>query len=78
MIEAGDQITQIIYIKTSPKMVVYLQALFEIYESVAIVKTIDVEKSILALITTIDYKELCLNILESVKEYVKFELILEE
>ena len=75
MIVDGDSITCILKVKTNPKNVVFIQALFEIHENIAVVKTVDLENSVLALITTTDYKELCLNILESVKDQINFELI---
>ena len=65
-----DSDTHILYLKVPGSKVVYLQGIFEIYEGVGTVRTLDIKKSLVSVLTTTDMLSECFNILESIKDEV--------
>jgi hypothetical protein len=62
-----DSSTLALYLELAPSKVVLFQAIFESYEGVATVRTVDKEGSLVCLLTTKEMLSECLNILDSVR-----------
>jgi hypothetical protein len=58
---------QAIYLETPPEHIAYLKFIFESYEEVGIIRTIDRKKSIIVLLAMDDFAETARKILNSVK-----------
>ena len=65
-----DSQAEALYLTVPPARVVLLQALFESYEGVALVRTLDTAASLMCVCTTPSQREVCTRILESVKESI--------
>jgi len=63
-----DPTTLALYLELTPSKVVLFQAIFESYEGVATVRTVDKEGSLVCLLTTPDMLQECFRILDSVRE----------
>ena len=72
-IQALDPVTFAIYLKAPPAKVVLLQALFENYEGVATIRTLDIKKSLLSVLCTASMLPDTLKILEALKPLVAWE-----
>lgn len=61
---------QEIFLETPPEHIAYLKFIFESYEEVGIVRTVDRRKAIIVLLTTPDYTLVAREILLSLKQEV--------
>ena len=68
-----DPETIIMYLRCPGTDVVLLQAHFDIYESVAIIRTLDIKLSLVSVITTPTMLQDCLHVLEGIKPQVRWE-----
>lgn len=75
LVDTLDEVTSCIYLKVPEKKVVFMQSIFEIYDGVATVRTLDIKNSLICIIVPNTNLELCLEILESIKNDVGFEFI---
>ena len=66
-LEQLDDGSVAIYLYTPGPKVVLLQAYFELYECVGVVRTLDIRSSLVCVVTTSSLLEDCLEILEQVK-----------
>jgi Domain of unknown function (DUF4911) len=59
-----------IYLETLPEHIAYVKFIFESYEEVGIIRTVDRKKAIIVLLATDDFLETARNILDSIKRDV--------
>jgi hypothetical protein len=59
-----------IYIETRPEHIAYIKFIFESYEEVGIIRTVDRRKATLVLLATPDFAQVARQILLSLKEEV--------
>ena len=69
-IQFRDPQTAIIYIEVPPQKVVLFQAFFELYEGLGLVRTLDLKKNLLCVITTTSQIEYCLQALLELKSEI--------
>lgn len=62
-----DSVMQAIYLELPESKVVLLQAIFEMYEGLGLVRTLDREKSFVCVLTSKDLLTDCKNLLGSIK-----------
>lgn len=74
-IEHIDEGTVAIYLRVPGEHVVLLQALVECHEGIGLVRTLSIRKSLVTVLTTPSMRETCLELLESLKAEVAWELI---
>lgn len=65
--EQVDELTHIIYLEVPGSKVVLLQAIFELYEGVGTVRTLDIKRSLVCILTTPDMLPHCLMILDAIE-----------
>ena len=75
VIDNIDEGTRAIYISVPGENVVLLQALVESYEGVAIVRTLNIRKSLVCLLTTPSMLEDTLKVLESLQPLLGWRFI---
>ena len=68
LVDQIDPGTCVIYLLVNGEDVVKLQAFFELYEGVAIVRTLSIRESLVAVITTPSMLNDCIKILEEIKQ----------
>ncbi len=68
--EELDSHTLAIYLEVPGNKVVLLQGIFENYEGLATVRTLDIRKSLVCILTTRSVREDCMAALEGIKELV--------
>lgn len=73
-----DDLTSCIYLKIPQEKVVLLQSFFEIYEGIATVRTLDIKNRIVCLIVPNCNLDICFEILENIKEDIKYEVASQE
>lgn len=71
-VEQTDDHTVIIYLDVPGSNVVMLQGYFELYEGVGLVRTLDIKRSLVCIITTPSLKGECLKILDEIRDVVKW------
>jgi hypothetical protein len=59
-----------IYLETLPEHIAYVKFIFESYEEVGIIRTVDRKKAIIVLLAMEDFLETARNILDSIKHDV--------
>ncbi|MGE5220262.1 MAG: DUF4911 domain-containing protein [Chloroflexota bacterium] len=64
-----------IYLELSPADIAYVKFLFESYEEVGIIRTVDREKAVVVLLAMTDFLDVARNILESIKKDVRLREI---
>ena len=69
-IEELDSHTYAIYLEVPGSKVVLLQSLFENYEGLGTVRTLDIRKSLVCILTTSSLKEDCLRALSEMRNLV--------
>ena len=69
-----DDIAVAIYLEVPASKVVVFQAFFDIYEAIGFVRTIDLRRSMLAVVTTKDCLEDCCSLLEAIKGMVPWRI----
>jgi hypothetical protein len=70
LVDQLDDQTQAIYLQVPGEDVVKLQAFFEQYEGLGIVRTLSIKKSLIAIITTPSMLNDCFRLLEDLKEQI--------
>ena len=70
-----DGIAVAVYLEVPGSKVVLFQAFFDIYEDVGFVRTIDIKRSRVCVVTTKDLFPKCKEILESIKSNVPWRLV---
>jgi hypothetical protein len=70
-----DEGTIALYLKVPGEKVVLLQALVESYEGVAIVRTLNIRKSLVCIITTPSMLDTCAAMLEALRPEIGWEYI---
>lgn len=70
-----DEGTVALYLKVPGEKVVLLQALTESYEGLAMVRTLNIRKSLVAILTTPSMLEDCQALLDSLKTVIQWEYI---
>ncbi|MCO6431078.1 MAG: DUF4911 domain-containing protein [Deltaproteobacteria bacterium] len=68
--DALDECCLALYLEVPGSKVVLLQGLFELYEDLAVVRTLSVKRSLVCLITTKHMLRECMAALESIREMV--------
>jgi hypothetical protein len=63
---------QAIYLETRPEHIAYLKFIFESYEEVGMIRTVDRKKAIIVLLAVKDFIQVARNILDSLKDDVPF------
>ena len=59
---------QAIYLETPPEQIAYIKFIFESYEDVGIIRTVDRKKAIIVLLAMNDYIDTARKILDSIKQ----------
>lgn len=67
-----DEQSTAFFLDVPGSKVVLLQAIFETYEGVALVRTLDVKNSLVAIVTTNDFEHEVLDILNDIKENINW------
>ena len=66
---------QLIYLMTTPESIAYVKFIFESYEEVGILRTIDRKKSVIVLLAMRDFVDPARRILESIKQDIPLQEI---
>jgi Domain of unknown function (DUF4911) len=66
---------RLIYLAMPPEHIAYVKFIFESYEEVGIIRTVDREKAIIVLLAMRDFVDTAREILESIKKDVPLEEI---
>jgi Domain of unknown function (DUF4911) len=61
---------QAIYLATPPQHIAYIKFIFESYEEVGIIRTVDRKKAVIVLLVVTDFIDTAHNILDSLKQEV--------
>ena len=67
-IEQIDEGTCAVYLEVPGSKVVLLQAYFELYEGVGVVRTLDIRTSLVGIVTTTSLLKDCIAVLEQIQE----------
>ena len=67
MIVDLDEKTAAIFLKVPASKVALMQSLFESYEGVGSVRTLDIKNSLISILCTKDQKETCLEVLKDIQ-----------
>lgn len=68
-----DANTVILYLKVAGSQVVMFQAIFETYEGIGTVRTIDIRSSLISIITPKDQVSDCQRLLASIRKEIPWE-----
>lgn len=74
-VEKLDEQTYVIYLEVPPSQVVLLQGLFELYEGLGTVRTLDIPRSLVCILTTPSFIEDCIDVLEAIEYTVKCRVV---
>ena len=74
-IEHSDETARIVYLEVPPSKVVLLQAYFELYEGLGVVRTLNLKKSLLCVITTKCQLVECIEALNSVRDIIGWRFV---
>ena len=72
-IDYRDPVTPVIYLNVPAGKVVLFQGFFELYEGLGLVRTLDMRKNLLCVITTVSQLEDCCNALNGFRAEVEWE-----
>lgn len=61
---------QAVYLETPPEQIAYIKFVFESYEEVGIIRTVDRKKAIIVLLVVTDFVETARQILNSIRQVV--------
>ena len=67
---------QAIYLETPPECIAYIKFIFESYEDVGIIRTVDRKKSIIVLLAMNDFIDTAREILDSIRQDVPLAEVL--
>jgi hypothetical protein len=59
-----------IYLETPPEHIAYLKFIFESYEDIGIIRTVDRKRAVIVLLAVADFVDLAREVLESLKREV--------
>ena len=76
LVDALDEMTRAIYLEVPSAEVVLFQAFFELFEGVGIVRTLSIRKSLICILTTINFVEECSRILSSLQGEIQWRQVL--
>jgi hypothetical protein len=71
--EKLDDCTYVIYLEVDGSKVVNLQAYLELYEGIGIVRTLDIRRSLVCVLTTPSMLEHCVAVLEHIRDQVPWQ-----
>ena len=66
---------QPIYLTTTPEHIAYIKFIFESYEEVGIIRTVERKKALIVLLAMRDFVDTARNILESIKQSIPLQEI---
>lgn len=69
-IESPDPITRIVYLEVPGSKVVLLQAYFELYESLGVVRTLSARDALVCIVTTASMLDECLTALNAIRDKI--------
>ena len=69
-LDFADSDTPVLYLEVPAAKVILFQAIFEMYEGVAIVRTVDVKRSLVCVLSTPSMVEECRNVLDSIQDEI--------
>lgn len=72
---AVDEITRAIYLDMPREQIVVLQALLELYEGVATMRTVDAKKGVVCLLTTSTMLDDCWLVLNGVRDLIHWRTL---
>ncbi len=72
-VDFRDPLTPIVYIEVPSQKVVLFQAFFELYEGLGLVRTLDLKKNLLCVITSESQLTSCLEALNELKEQIQWK-----
>jgi len=61
---------QALYLATPPEHIAYIKFIFESYEEIGIIRTVDRKKAVIVLLVVTDFIDTAHNILDSLKQEV--------
>lgn len=64
-----------VYLEVPSSQVVLLQAFFDLYEAIGVVRTLDLSRSLLCIVTTPSMLDDCLDVLDSLKNMIQWRLV---
>ena len=67
-IDAPDEQTRTLYLEVPGSKVVLLQAYFELYEGVGVVRTLNIRSSLVCVLTTESLLHDCLDVLDAIQK----------
>jgi len=70
-----DDLTVAIYLLVDASQVVFLQGYFECHEGIGTVRTLNLRKSLVSVLTTPTMLDNCLLLLESIKDHVSWKMV---
>ena len=72
-IDYRDPVTPVLYLEVPSNKVVLFQAFFELYEGLGLVRTLDMRKNLLCVITTDSQLDDCCQALEGIQKEVEWK-----
>ncbi|NMC63527.1 MAG: DUF4911 domain-containing protein [SAR324 cluster bacterium] len=73
--EKLDEYAVVLHIEVPGSKVVLFQAFFELHEAIGIVRTIDIRRSRVCVVTTEDMLPDCLKLLEALKDQIPWRFV---
>ena len=70
-----DPFTRAIYLEVPSSKLVLFQAFFELFEGVALVRTLNVKRSLVCVLTTLDLSAQCFTILEALRSIIEWRQV---
>ena len=70
-----DECAVALYLEVPGSKVVMFQAFFDMYEAIGVVRTIDIRRSRVCVVTTRDMLPDCMRLLEALREYVDWSFV---
>lgn len=71
----SDDLLRIIFLRVAPPEIALIKFLFESYEGVAVVRTLDRHAAVIVLLVSRDFEPVARDILDSLRDSVAFEEI---
>ena len=71
--ERLDELTWALYLEVPRSLVVLFQAYFELYEGLGVVRTLDLRKNLVCVLTTDSLRKDCLSALESLQTEINWK-----
>jgi hypothetical protein len=74
-IESPDEYSRVVYLEVPGAKVVLLQAYFELYEGLGVVRTLDIRTSLVCIVTTASQLDECLRALEALRPEIGWRTV---